>query len=149
MSKLSKSHLSPSSLPTSASADVFDEVLKGLKMIKCTEIRTWVISYGVIFTGLYRDVKFIYINVQGHLNRKTRQNPVWHKLVAPPDTLRDAIDEVGQWVKSVDGARNMTALQGHSDCSRQSPSFHRKKGEAYNVSAIYLICIYSFISIIW
>ena len=51
--------------------DVFDEVLKQLEMIECTEIRTRAISYGMIFTGLYRDVRFefnIYLNSQGSLN---------------------------------------------------------------------------------
>ena len=91
-------------------------------MIKCTETRTRAISYGVIFTGLYHDIRFefnVYVNGQGRLNPKTRQNPVWHKPVAPPDTLRDAIEEVVQWVKSVDEAGNMTALQDRSDHSRQ------------------------------
>ena len=72
--------------------------------------------------ALYHDIRFefnVYVNGQGRLNPKTRQNPVWHKPVAPPDTLRDAIEEVVQWVKSVDEAGNMTALQGHSDHSRQ------------------------------
>ena len=50
--KDSKSHLSLSCPPKGASVDVFDEVLKRLEMIKCTEIKTRVISYGVIFTGL-------------------------------------------------------------------------------------------------
>src|SRR5437016_4293799 len=121
-SKHSKSHLSPSSPPKSASVDIFDEVLKGLEIIKCTEIGTQVISYGVIFTGLYHNVRFefnVYVNAQGHLNHKTRQNPVWHKPVTPPDILRDTMDEVVQWVKSVDGAGNVTALQGRSDRSRQ------------------------------
>ena len=69
-----------------ASVNVFDEVLKRLEFIKCTEIGTRVISYGVIYTGLYHDVRFefnIYVNAQGRLNRKTRQNPVWHKPVVP------------------------------------------------------------------
>jgi hypothetical protein len=52
MSKHFKSHPSPSSHLKSASVDIFDEVVKGLKMIKCTEIRTQVISYAMIFTGL-------------------------------------------------------------------------------------------------
>ena len=125
--KHSKSHLSPSSPPKSASVDIFDEVLKQLEMIKCNEIGTRVISYDVIFTGLYHDVRFefnVYVNAQGHLNHKNRQNPVWHKPVAQPDTLRDAIDEVVQWVKNVDGAGNVAALQGRSDRSRQRQSFH-------------------------
>ena len=47
----------------------------------------------------YHNVRFefnIYVNGQGRLNRKTRHNPVWHKPVTPPNTLRDAIDEVVQ-----------------------------------------------------
>ena len=82
---------------------VFDEVLKRLEMIECTEIRTRAISYGMIFTGFYHNVEFefnVYVNSQGRLNPKTRRNPVWHKPVAPPDTLRDAIHEVIQWIKS-------------------------------------------------
>jgi len=39
------------------------------------------------------------------------------KPVALPDSLRDVIDEVVQWVKSVDAARDVTALQGRSDRS--------------------------------
>ena len=120
--KHSKPHLSLSSPSPHASVDIFDEVIKRLKMIKCTEIRTRAISYGVIFTGLYHDIRFefnVYVNGQGRLNPKTRQNPVWHKPVVPPDTLRDAIEEVVQWVKSVDEAGNMTALQGRLDHSRQ------------------------------
>ena len=119
--KHSKSHLSRSS-PKSASVDVFDEVLKRLEMIKCTEIRTRAISYGVIFTGLYDNIRFefnIYVNSQGRLNRKTRQNPVWHKPVVPPDMLRDAIDQVVQWVKSVDIAEDVTAPQRRQDHSHQ------------------------------
>ena len=95
--------------------NVFDEVLKRLEMIECTEVRTRAISYGMIFTGFYHDIGFefnVYVNHQGRLNPKTKQNPVWHKPVALPDTLRDAIDEVVQWVKSVEGAGNMTAPQG-------------------------------------
>ena len=64
--------------------DIFDEVLKGLEMIKCTEIGIRVISYDMIFTGLYHDVRFefnVYINVEEHLNHKTKQNPVWHKSI--------------------------------------------------------------------
>jgi hypothetical protein len=102
--------------------NIFDEVLKRLEMIKCTEIRTRAISYGVIFTGLYHDVRFefnIYVNAQGCLNRKTRQNSVWHKPVVPPDTLQDAIDEVVQWVKSVEAARGVTVPQGGSNRSDQ------------------------------
>ena len=119
-SKHSKSHPSLSSPPKTVSVDIFDEVLKGLETIKCTEIGTRVISYGVIFTGLYRDVRFefnVYVNAQRHLNRKTRQNPVWHKPIAPPDPLRDTIDEVVQWVKSMNEAGNMTTLQGRSECA--------------------------------
>ena len=145
--KHSKSHPSPSSLPKSTSVDIFDKVLKRLEMIKCTEIGTRAISYGVIFTGLYHDVRFefnVYINGQGRLNLKTKQNPVWHKPVAPPDTLRDMIDEVVRWVKSVDGAGNMTALQGRSDRSRQWQSFHWKMAGAYSSGAIYLIYMYIF-----
>src|SRR5208282_5977963 len=129
MSKYSKSHPSSSSSspPKNASVDIFDEVLKGLETIRCTEIGTRAISYGVIFTGSYRDVRFefnVYVNAQGHLNRKTRQNPVWHKPIAPPDILRDAIDEVVRWVKSVDGTGNVAALQGRSDRSSRRQSFH-------------------------
>ena len=101
MLKHSKSHLP--SPPTIASVDIFDEVLKWLEMIKCTEIKTRAISYGVIFTGLYHNIRFefnIYVNSQGRLNHKTKQNPVWHKPVIPPHMLRDAIDEVVQWVKA-------------------------------------------------
>jgi len=71
----------------------------------------------MIFTGVYHNVEFeftVYVNSQGRLNPKTRQNPVWHKPVAPPDTLRDAIDEVIQWIKS-NRAGNMTEPQGHLD----------------------------------
>ena len=84
-------------------------------MIKYTEVKTRAISYGMIFTGFYRGVGFefnVYVNSQGRLNPKTKQNPVWHKPVAPPDTLRDAIDEVVQWLKSVEGAGNMAASKG-------------------------------------
>ena len=85
--------------PQSASINVFDDVVKRLEILKCTEVRTRAISYGMIFTGLYRDVGFefnVYVNAQGHLNRKTRQSHVWHKPVTPPDRLKDAIDEVIQ-----------------------------------------------------
>lgn len=118
MMKYSKSHHSFSSLPKGARLNVFDEVLKRLEMIKCTEIRTRAISYGMIFTGFYHDVGFefnVYVNSQGHLNRKTKQNPVWHKPIAPPDPLRDAIDEVVQWVKSVDGPEGVIAPQARLD----------------------------------
>ena len=105
MLKHSKSHPSPSSPPKTVPVNIFDEVLKRLEMIKCTEIETRVISYGMIFKGFYQEVRFefnIYVNAQGHLNRKTRQNPVWHKPVIPPDMLKDVIDEVVQWVKSIE-----------------------------------------------
>jgi len=104
--KHSTSHLPPPSAPRRASINVFDDVLKRLEMLKCAEVGTRAISYGMIFTGFYHDVRFefnVYVNAQGRLNRKTRQNPVWHKPVTPPDTLREAIDEVIQWVKSADG----------------------------------------------
>jgi hypothetical protein len=74
-------------------------------------------SMQVIFTGLYHDVRFefnIYVNAKGCLNLKTRQNPVWHKPVVLPDVLdvlRDAVDKVVQWVKSVDLARDATGPQ--------------------------------------
>jgi hypothetical protein len=119
--KSSKSHQSLSSPPKTASVNVFYEVPKRLEMIKCTDIRTRVISYGMIFTGLYRDVRFefnIYINAQGRLNRKGRQNLVWHKPAIPPDMLRDAIDEVVEWVKSVDLCERCDrAARGRSDRS--------------------------------
>jgi len=98
--------------------NVFDEVLKRLEIIECTEIGTRAISYGMIFTGFYHDVGFefnVYVNGQGRLNRKTRQNPVWHKPIAPPDTLRGEIDEVIRWVKSVEGTGDVTTLQGLRD----------------------------------
>jgi len=104
--KHSTSRLPPPSAPRRASINVFDDVLKRLEMLKCAEVRTRAISYGMIFTGFYHDVGFefnVYVNAQGRLNRKTRQNPVWHKPVTPPDTLREAIDEVIQRVKSADG----------------------------------------------
>ena len=91
ISKHSKFHLSSSSSLKNTSIDIFNEILKELEIIECTEIETRVISYGVIFTGLYRNVGFefnVYINAQGHLNRKTRQNPVWHKPVTLPDIER-------------------------------------------------------------
>ena len=99
--KYSKSHRSSSSPSKGAHVKVFDEVLKRLEMIECTEIRTRAISYGMIFTGFYHNVEFefnVYVNGQGRLNPKTRRNPVWHKPVAPPDTLR---------------AGNVTKPQGH------------------------------------
>jgi hypothetical protein len=111
--KCSKPHLSYSSHPKGASVDLFEEVLKPLEMIKCTEIGTRVISYGVIFTGLYHDIQFefnFYINAQRRLNCETRQNSVWNKPVILPDTLRDVIDEVVQWVKSIDVGQDMTRL---------------------------------------
>ena len=102
MSVTSEHSKSPHSLSSpfkTASANVFDEVVKRLEMIKCTEIETRAISYGMIFTGLYHDVKFefnVYVNAQGRLNPKTKQNPVWHKPIVPPDMLREAINEVVQ-----------------------------------------------------
>ena len=63
---------------------------------------------------LYYHVGFefnVYVNAQGDPNGKTRQNPLWHKPTAPPEMLREAIDELIQQVKSVDGLRcNMVAL---------------------------------------
>jgi len=62
----------------------------------------------MIFTGFYHDVGFefnVYVNAQGRLNRKPRQNPVWHKPVSPPDSLKDAINEVILRIKSIDGLR--------------------------------------------
>src|SRR5947207_8899436 len=100
-SRHSKYNRSLSSPPKTASMNVFDEVLKRIDMIACTEIRTRAISYGMTFTGFYRDVGFefnVYVKSQG-LNRKNRQNPVWHNPVTPPDTSRDAIDEENRWVK--------------------------------------------------
>ena len=100
--KHSKSHLG--STPRGASVHVFDEVLKRLEMVKCTEIKTRAISYDMIFTGLYHNIRFefnVYVNSQGCLNHKTKQNSVWHKSVIPPDILRDAIDEVVEWIKGI------------------------------------------------
>ena len=100
--KSTKCHISLSSSPK---VDIFDEVLKRLETIKCTEIETRVISYGMIFRGFYQEVRFefnIYVNARGHMNRKTRQNPVWHKPIKPPDMLKDAINEVVQWVKGIE-----------------------------------------------
>jgi len=67
------------SAPQRASINIFDDVLKRLEVLKCAEVRTRAISYGMIFTGFYRDVWFeinVYVNAQGRLNRKTKQNPV-------------------------------------------------------------------------
>ena len=126
MSKNSKSQRPFSSLHKSGHVEVFNEVLKWLETIACSEIRTRAIAYGMIFTGFYLDVTFefnVYVNGQGHLNRKTRQNPVWHKPVKTLDMLRDEIDEVIQCIKSVDGTGDVTALQGHSDRDRRWRSF--------------------------
>jgi len=104
--KHSTSRLSLPSASRSAFINVFDNVLKRLEILRCTEVRTRATSYGIIFTGFYHDVGFefnVYVNAQGRLNHKTRQNPVWHKPVTPPDRLKEAIDEVIRWVKSVDG----------------------------------------------
>ena len=65
--KDSKSHVSLSFHPKDASLDLFDEALKRLEMIKCTEIGTPAISYGMIFTGLYHNVRFefnVYVNAK-------------------------------------------------------------------------------------
>ena len=73
-------------------------------MLKCTEVKTHVAD-GMIFMGLYPDVGFefnVHVNAQGCLDRKTRQNTIWHKPVTPPDMLREATDEVIQQVKWVD-----------------------------------------------
>ena len=105
--KHSTSHLPlPSAPPRRASNNVFDDILKRLEILKCTEVRTRAISYGMIFTGFYHNVGFefnVYVNAQGRLNLKTRHNPVWHKPVTPPDKLKDAMDEVIQQVKIADG----------------------------------------------
>jgi len=72
----------------------------------------------MIFTGLYHNVRFkfnVYVNSQGYVSQKAKQNPIWHKPVSLPGTLKDGIDEVVQRAKSIDGAGNVTAMQGHPD----------------------------------
>jgi len=52
-------------------------------ILKCTEVKARVILHGMIFIGFYHEVGFefnVYVDAQGCLNRKTRQNPVWRKL---------------------------------------------------------------------
>jgi hypothetical protein len=103
-----------------ASVNIFDDVLRRLERMKCTEIGTRVISYGVIYTGLYHGVRFefnIYVDAQGRLNYKTRRNPVRHKPVVSADELRNAIDEVVKWVKNIEVARDVTELLSRSDRS--------------------------------
>ena len=84
----------------------------------------------MVFTGFYRGVGFEfngYVNGRGRLNRKTRQNPVWHKPVTPPDTLRQEIDKVIRWMKSIDGTVNVTVPRGPPLGLRSSmtdPPFH-------------------------
>ena len=122
MSKHSKSRRPFSSLHKGGRVDIFSEVLKRLTRSHALRSGLRAISYGMIFMGFYRDVAFefnIYVNSQGHLNRKTKQNPVWHKPVTPPDSLRDEIDEVIQWVKSVDGTGDVTVRQSHTDRDRR------------------------------
>jgi len=46
----------PSAPPQSASINVFDEVLKRLEMLKCTEVRTRAISYGTLPLGLCQPI---------------------------------------------------------------------------------------------
>src|SRR5579871_394844 len=97
--KRSRSQRPHSYPPRGAQVNVFDTVFTRLEAIAYAKIRTRAISYGMVFMGFYRGVGFefnVYINGQGHLNRKTRQNPVWHKPVTPLDTLRHEIDEVIQ-----------------------------------------------------
>ena len=95
--------------------NVFDEVLKRLETIACAEIQTRAISYGIIFMGFYRGVGFefnVYVNSQGCLNPKSRQNPVWHKPVTPPGTLRHEIDEVIRRIKGIEGNGDVTVPRG-------------------------------------
>ena len=99
-----------------------DELLTRLETISCTEIRTQAISYGIIFTGFYRGIGFefnVYVNGQGRLDRKTRHIAVWYEPVTPPDMLRDEIDEVIQWIKSIYGTGDVMALWGHLDRDRR------------------------------
>ena len=51
--------------------------------------------------------------------QKQGRTPVWHTLVAPAETLRDAINKVAQWVKTVEGTWNMTLPQGVLDQAYQ------------------------------
>jgi len=100
MSEITSKDSKPHRPPKVTSVNVFDEVLKRLEMIKCTEISTRMISYGMIFKGLYHGVGFefnVYVNGKGHLNPKTKHNPVWHKPVRPLVALRHTIDKVIEW----------------------------------------------------
>jgi len=87
--------------------NVFDEVLKRLEMMNCTELATKRINYGCIFKGLYAgDTRFefnIHIKADGHLNQKpNKKNPVWNKPREPPLELRNAVSEVVEWCKRVE-----------------------------------------------
>ena len=94
--------------------EIFDEVLKRLNTIASSEIRDSSDILRHDFLPTFITFEFnVYVNGQGRLNHKTKRSHVWHKLVTPPNTLRDEIDEVIQWVKSVDGPGTSQCAEPH------------------------------------
>ena len=52
--------------------NVFEEVLKRLKLLECTEIGTQAISYGMIFTGFYHELDFEFKHISNRLQSYVR-----------------------------------------------------------------------------
>jgi len=104
--------------------NVFDEVLKRLEMIDCTDLTTKRINNGYTFKGLYAgDTRFefnIYVKDDGLLNQKPKKNnPVWNKPPDPPQGLRNAVAEVVAWCKRVQANGGREVMLGATSAVQQ------------------------------
>jgi len=107
-------HLEYTSRPD---VSVFKEVRNALDILKCENVTYREIRYGHKFLGTFNGVRFefnVWTTKSGRLNVKPKKvngitrdrvNPVWDAPKAPPVPLKNEIDQVLEWVKSVENGR--------------------------------------------
>lgn len=96
---------------------IFKEVSNALDLLKCENVTFCEIRYGYKFLGTYNGVRFefnVWTTKSGRLNAKPKKdkgvirdrvNPVWDAPKAPPIPLKLRIDQVVEWVKTVEDGR--------------------------------------------
>jgi hypothetical protein len=107
-------HLELTSRPD---VSVSNEVRTVLETFKCENIAHSEIRYGHKFVGTFNGVQFefnVWTTKSGRLNAKAKKvrgvtrdrvNPVWDAPKAPPIPLKHKIDQVVEWVKTVEDGR--------------------------------------------
>lgn len=109
--KANLQHLEMMSRPD---VNVFKEIYNVLDTFNCENITYCEIRYGYKFLGVFNGLRFefnVWTTKSGRLNAKAKKvkgverervNPVWDAPKAPPIPLKHKIDQVLEWVKTVE-----------------------------------------------